>query len=235
MHYTLIISPNLTHLSILLYTFSPNSRDFMDKVLLVDFDGTLFKSDEFHNDIFEFLNNKYKVDLEIIKEAYSKAKSDGKPHSLKKQLKIIGFKNVSGLIKEVQEYLIKKNKDYLYKETQEFINKYRNEIIIYTYADPNYFRFKLKVSGLSKIRIPSIIVDKDKNEFIKDNLHSCIDRFKSVNLNNIQQILWIDDKIKVFKNPIDSIQFVRIKREGDKYSKQKTPKHVLEIKNLLHI
>lgn len=208
----------------------------MSQLLLVDFDGTLFKSDEFHNDIFLYLNSTYKIPLEDIKEAYEGAKKDGKPHSLKKQFKILGLKNISGLIEEIKHYLISLEKNYLYSDTLDFINKHKKNIIVFTYADPFHYKYKLKISGLNKYRLPVIIVDSDKNEFLKSNLKtSLIKTLKRTKETEYSQYCWIDDKIDGFKKPITNIDYIRIKRLGDKYSHLETPNNVREIESLLSL
>ncbi len=208
----------------------------MSQLLLVDFDGTLFKSDEFHNDIFLYLNSTYKIPLEDIKEAYEDAKKDGKPHSLKKQFKILGLKNISGLIEEIKHYLISLEKDYLYSDTLDFINTHKKNIVVFTYADPFHYKYKLKISGLNKLRLPVIIVDSDKNEFLQSNLSSALSEvFKKTKEVKYSQFYWIDDKIEGFKKPITNIDYIRIKRLGDKYSHLETPSNVREVESLLSL
>ena len=200
----------------------------MHSILLLDFDGTLFNSDLFHKHIAEYLNTTYKLPLEEFYSSFDKAKEDGLPHSLKKQLKIIGFRNVNGLIKELKQHLLTTNTNYLYQETIDFIQKYKKSIVVYTYADAKYFKYKQHISSFGKFRLPYIIVNTDKNIYLSQNANS------NDWLAN-KRIYWIDDKPSVFKNTINNVEFIRIKREGDKHSSNATPVGVKEVNNLLDI
>lgn len=203
----------------------------MNQLLLVDFDGTLFNSDLFHNDIAKYLNEKYMLPIDKFFETFELAKSDNLPHSLKKQFKIIGFRNTNGLIKEIKDYLANSGKNYIFEESLDFIKQYKKNIIIYTYADPSYFKYKLAISKLSRLRIPSLIVNSDKNTFLKNNIKKIINENKFTP----NKVVWIDDKVKVFSSAIENIEFVRIKREGNKHSFFETPKAITEINNLLEL
>jgi len=207
----------------------------MTRLLLVDFDGTLFNSDLFHKDVGEYLYNTYKIPSEDFYGAYEKSKHNG-PHSLKRQLKILGLKNVSGLLKEIKALFELTSQNYIYNETLEFITKNKKEIVIYTYADPTYFKFKLAVTKLNALRLPVIAVNTNKNDFLRNNLDSTI-KFKKRNKDsyNPERVLWIDDKIEGFTKNIERVEFIRIKREGGKHSVHQTPESAKEISNLLDV
>lgn len=200
----------------------------MDTILLVDFDGTIFNSDLFHKNIAEYLNIKYKLPLEDFYSSFEKAKEDGLPHNLKKQLKIVGFRNVNGLIKEIKQHLLSTNQNYIYEDVLDFINKYKKSIVIYTFADEKYYKYKQRISSLSKYRLPYIIVNSDKNTFLSTNINS-LDKIAN------KKIIWVDDKVSVFKSTIKNVEFIRIKREGNKHSVYDTPKDITEINNLLEL
>lgn len=207
----------------------------MQRLLLVDFDGTLFDSDLFHKDISLYLLNTYKTPIEDFHSTFEKAKLDG-PHSLRKQFKLLGLKNISGLINEIKEYIGPQSNKYIYEETIDFINSYKKEIVIYTYADSNYFKFKLAVTGLNKLRLPVIAVNSDKNEFLLNNMNTAVKiKKRNQDFTNPDRIIWIDDKVSGFKNLINGVEFVRIKRTGSKHSVHATPKGTKEIKSLLEV
>lgn len=207
----------------------------MKKLLLVDFDGTLFDSDLFHKDISLYLLNTYKTPVEDFLTTYEKAKLDG-PHSLRKQFKILGYKNIGGLLNEVKEHFTPISNKYIYEDTLEFINSNKREIVIYTYADSNYFKYKLAITGLGKHKLPVIAVNTDKNDFLQNNMNTAI-KFKkrNVDFTNPDRIIWIDDKVGGFSKSIDGVEFVRIRRDGGKHSIHPTPKGAKEIKSLLEV
>lgn len=214
------------------YTFILDSITHMSNLLLVDFDGTIFNSDLFHQDIKEFLFNTYRTSFDDFDSSYDMAKADGKPHSLKKQLNILKLKNVNGLIKEIKNHLITLNKNYLYPESEDFISNKRKDIIIFTYAQKDYYQYKLSICGLSRKKIPYVVVDSNKKEFLEKNQDNIVKKAKR---EHCSQFIWIDDKIDGFGQQIPNTLFIRIKRAGDKYGHLQTPLLAKEIYNLLEV
>lgn len=207
----------------------------MQALYLIDFDGTLFNSDKFHTDIALFLQNKLGVELSFILEAYKETKAEGKPHHLKKHLEILRVQNIKELQKEVAIYLLSLGNDYLYSDTLQFLNKFSHQFLIYTFAKPDHYKLKLKVSRLNKFRLPTLMIEDNKNEYLAKNL-TIYKNMYGLGLSRLYpKVYWIDDKIDSFNQNIEGVEFIRIRREGDKYSFEPTPRGVREISTLLEL
>lgn len=206
----------------------------MNKLLLVDFDGTIFNSDKFHKDIWNFLVTTKGFKLTDLLESYEKAKEDKKPHSLQKQFKILGIEDPYPLIEEITAHLIELGDTYLYSDSIEFIEQNLDRIIIYTFADSLHYSNKLKISGLDKYNLKLLMVAENKNDFLVKNLVSSVNTILNSDFDFTNKgIYWIDDKIDSFNKSIDNVEFVRIIRAGDKYAHLQTPDGVKEIFSLL--
>lgn len=207
----------------------------MKTLYLVDFDGTLFNSNKLHQDINSFLENLGITKLQL-KDAYEETKKDGKPFNIQKYLELLELDNILQVKKRIEQHIIDVNNNYLYPDTLEFLEKFNQPIIIYTFANSNFYKFKLKISKLNKLKLKSIIVDGKKDEYLKQNLIYKNNKVGFSFSALYDKICWVDDKVDGFiRIKIKNVEFIRLKREGDKYALENTPENVKEIGSLLEL
>lgn len=173
--------------------------------LYVDFDGTLFDTDKYINDIMTIFNE-YGINDKIFNETKNILFNE---HELFNLDKIINYfiqsYNIDVELKTKIDNLL--NKSYLYSEVINCLDILINsgyDLYLFTYGDYNFQSMKIEASGISKYFKDIIITDKDKSQLNLD----------------YKNIIFIDNNPYVIKNLsyTSTKNIIRIKRNSDRYN-----------------
>lgn len=190
--------------------------------IYIDFDGTLFNTDELY-DKFRSLCISYRISNKDIESAMEDSIKKYGMYSLEKILKILKekYKLDDKIVKDFQFLFSSK---FVYEDVREALEvlteKY--EVILLTYGDKDQWH-KIECSGLKKYFSSIIVTDKKKDQLKDIDYNNSI--FIDNNVNDLLGFFYANAK-----------KVIRIRRESDKYSKIDTG--ILEIpeyKNFLEL
>jgi hypothetical protein len=205
----------------------------MRRLILIDFDGTLFDTKRFKKELAVFGERKYGISEEEWRKTYKKAKNFNGAYNYFKHIKGFTSKTVSVLQTEFDEYF--KGKSFIYSDVLSFLTKYNKErIVIFTLGIDNFQLMKIRSNNLVA-SLETIITDKDKTHYWTDKLiYLSEDSLKFNGMKETFKELWyIDNRSTYFtKKPPNNVRQIRIKRKGDLYSASPTPNYAEEVESL---
>jgi len=204
------------------------------QLLLIDFDGTLFNTDEFKIQLFNFVSFKYAINKETLHLTYEQYKNEIGIYDFFLHISSFIRIDFDELEKSITNHFLNKSSNFLFSDAITFLeNNNKYHIVIYTLGDDRFQKLKFKVANILE-RIPRIIIQEDKfNYIIKNILY--VDEFiilKSLGDSKYNEVVYVDDNPVFFKNPINKVSLCRIMRKGQKYNDKSTPVFVREITTL---
>lgn len=193
----------------------------MPKIIILDFDHTLFNAQYFKKDLAKALG----LSLLIWEKDYQQNKKIYKNYNYKKQIAKFPKKNQQKFL-----VVLKNSRKYLYKDALKFVQQNHEDtkgtentkIIILSKGDPQFQKEKILNTGF------------DKYAIIKTISGSKIDFFKKIK--NINNIIFINDRgqeIDEIKQIFPAITAIWIRRANGQYKKEPCEKFDKKYNNLI--
>ena len=190
--------------------------------LYIDFDRTLYNTDELYRDMFKVINS-YGITNEIFEKSKDEFFSKPILFNFIKLTKYICYKyNISYRVLEDLLMILQSGEKYLYDDSYDFLSKLKKNkynISILTYGDMNFQMLKLTPLSICDI-IDDIIISS--NYKFEPDL-------------NYKNSIFIDDNPRDLLGLADNgaQKVIRIKRENSKYcNEQISNKRISSFKNL---
>jgi len=191
--------------------------------IYIDFDGTLFNTDKYIEDVINILNN-YGIDKKLFEEVKKNFYINNKVFDITNILDyFIDKYNIDNDLKYKISSLL--NNSYIYPDVIENLKILIDmgyELYLLTYGYKNYQRKKINSSNISNFFKNIIITEKDKSKLDIDYENS----------------IFIDNnpiEIERFHNS-NAKKIIRIIRENEKYSKDIcNVLNVIECNSFYHI
>ena len=193
-----------------------------NKIIILDFDRTLFNTDNFLIKI-KYIFKKMGIAEKKFTTSYKKIK----PYNLKKHLKRLNLENKN--ILNNFNTLFKNSYRFLYPDAIDFLKfliKKKKKIILLTYGDKNFQNNKIENSNIKKLFNKIYITSKNHD---KENIYKNI-----LAKNKNKKVIIIDDlkeNTKDIVKKIAHIQAIKIDRNS-KNNKIFSKKRYYEVKNL---
>ena len=190
--------------------------------IYIDFDGTLFDSDKFLEDLFKIID-RYGISRDIFKECQNQCKNEGfNPNII---LDLVKKKMIfdDGIYLEINQ-LMNNSSYYLYRDSKEFLeylNVLKYQVIILTKGNFKYQKEKIFNSQLNSCYNKIVVTLKHKGNLNLD-YKNCV--FIDDNPKEIQSIIKREPKL-----------VIRVQRDGSKYSNKILENEVLTVKSLMEI
>jgi len=174
-------------------------------IYYIDFDNTLFNTEEFYNDLKELIK-KYDIFEKDINEYYNKFLSNELFNPIKIINIILQNNPLKKQIKEEINFFLRDLSKYLYDDTINFLEYLNNKnytIILLTYGNYEYQNIKINNSFIKEYFSKIIITSKNKHEL-------------NLDYNNA---IFIDDDINQIRGLLKvKANVIRIRRRGNKHS-----------------
>ena len=207
----------------------------MNRLILIDFDGTLFDSDSFKKELVKFWNDKYGITQQQWDATYEPSRNEHGAYDYFQHLSQFLDTNRETLKTEFIEYF--RAHDFYFHDALEFLKKHEEDkLIIFTLGYDDFQSMKIDTNEyVSKIK--RIAISGHKGTFFADNLDTSSDKLKFSGIDGeFNEIWYVDNRPTYFmKDVIPTVRQIRVFREGKRYSDIPTPVHIEEVKLLTDI
>ena len=202
------------------------------RLVILDFDSTLFNVRLFLADLTNLLAKKFDINLERFDVTYEQMRTAGGGYSTYDHMKFLGLPKA-----EIDALLDKKSfpNEYAYQGVTEAIAKFQktSDVIIWTLGDARFQEFKR--AFIPALKNVAFIITHDKSAKLPDEI---VRKEDGVQYNSklYKSVVLIDDNPKnFFDSPPIYLRQIRVRYPGGRYSKIETPKGVEEAANLADI
>lgn len=207
------------------------------RLILLDFDGTIFNTEKLKKLLPEFVGMSLFISGAKFKETYETTKNSEGAYDLFYHLKFLGAGSSESEIEEKFTEFFQKE-EMVFNDFKELKNSLGPDdyLCVYTLGFDRFQNLKLSLDEATK-DIRKIILETNKKNFFENNLKFINSSFKFADIENeFDSVYFVDDNPKHFTSELfKNLKQFRILRDDSKYKDIPTPKGVTEIKLLTEI
>lgn len=200
----------------------------MSKIIVIDFDGTLFNTPHFKSDVIGIMSS-FGVSEQKQKEVEQDLFPSGEYNLFVHLMKMAGDFNLDLVeIKQKIDHLFSHARGYLYEDSVCFLNKMQelgNFVIIYSYGNEEFQRQKIDATGLTDL--------VDEVHITQNSVKTDVFEFNfSKDLN---KIIFIDDNTDALGeviNKFPEVKCIRMKRPKSQAFASEINKKVSKVNSL---